>query len=187
MDAILCHFIYVGKDSSIQKIVKRKEVLSTLNENENGEMGIHSDRILQIIQTRKTLNNGLKYKIISFCKFFVDFGHDSLFQYVYGKNGENSSKNEFFREVSILEKVVIEPSLPIFHALNSLYFIFKEDAMVKKSMKSILKIEGASEFGNISRSRSTKKVRIFEEGDQGEKSNINTDPKNKVRKTRKNK
>lgn len=179
MDSILCYFIYVGKDSSIQKIIKRNETLSILNE--NGENGIHSDRILQMIQTSRILSNGLKYKITSLSRFLVDLEHDSLYDYAYNDNENNHYMSRgFFKELSFLEKIVIEPSLSIFHALSSLYFIFKEDAMVKKSIKSILKIEGSSE--NIKNSRSTKKVRIFEEKD----SDAVTSLQNKVRKTRKN-
>ena len=178
MDSIMCYFIYVGSDLSIQKIVKNKEILVGLNKNENREMGIHSDRILQMIQTYRILGNGLKYKILSLSKYIVDLEHDDLYRYLYGDISRN-----FFKEVSFLEKISIEPCLPIFHSLNSLYFIFKEDTMVKKSVKSILKIERSGP-------KTTKKVRIFDE-EQKDLEIVNEKRENKpkstqIRKTRKN-
>lgn len=167
MDSILCYFIYIANDSSIQKITKQSEDLTVLNE--NGEVGIHSERILQIIQTNRILGNGLKYKITSLSKFLVDLEHDALYDYVYNENNNPL----FFKELSILEKMVIQPSLPIFHAINSLYFIFKEDVKIKKSIKSILKNERSCDV-----SRNTKKVRIVENTE-----NLSDN----VRKTRKNK
>lgn len=151
MESVLCYFIYVGNDMSIQKIAKHKEPLEMLNENR--ESGIHYERVLQLIQRHRILGNGLKYKMLSLTKYNVDLEHDTLYHYVY-----NDTSHVFFKEISFLEKIIIEPSLPIFHSLNSLYFIFKEDVMVKKSVKSILKIESPSLI-----SRSTKKVKIHEE------------------------
>jgi hypothetical protein len=173
MDSILCYFIYVDNDSSIQKITKNYESLVPLNE--NGEFGIHNNRILQIIQNYRVLSNGLKYKLNSISKYLVNLEHDFVYDYAHGENIMGAG---FFKELSILEKIVIEPSLPIFHSLNSLYFIFKEDVMVKKPMKSILKIEIPS-TRNVS--RSTKKVRIF-----GEETDDIEESSSKIRKTRKN-
>lgn len=151
MESVLCYLIYVGNDLSIQKIAKHKEPLEILNE--NGENGIHYERLLQLIQRHRILGNGLKYKIWSLSKYNVDLEHNVLCHYINKK-----TSHVFFKEISFLEKIVIEPSLPIFHSLNSLYFIFKEDVMVKKSVKSILKIESPSLI-----SRTTKKVKIHEE------------------------
>jgi len=181
MDSILCYFIYIDTDLSIQKIAKHYEHLVPLNE--NGEFGIHNDRILQIIQSYRILSNGLKYKLMSISKYLVNLDHSLVYDYAHG---ENIMVDTFFKELSILEKLFIEPSLPIFHSLNSLYFIFKEDVMVKNSVKSILKIESI-------RSRTTKKVRILDEDDENEKNETEgkkeTNPKssNQIRKTRKTK
>jgi hypothetical protein len=182
MDSILCYFIYIDSDLSIQKIAKHYEHLVPLNE--NGEFGIHNDRILQIIQSYRILSNGLKYKIMSISKYLVNLDHNLVYDYAHG---ENIMVDTFFKELSILEKVFIEPSLPIFHSLNSLYFIFKEDVMVKNSVKSILKIESI-------RSRTTKKVRILDEDDENVKKEKNetegkkeTRSSNQIRKTRKTK
>jgi len=159
MESILCHFIYISSDRSIQKIVKERESLSSMND--RGDFGISSSRMLQMIQTRRYLGNGLKYKIMGLLKFFVDLDADSLYEYSYGEKSEDMSQG-FFQEITFLEGVGIKPSLFIFHSLNSLYFIFKEDENVKKNVKSILKTASLKPSSETS-SRSTKKVRISDE------------------------
>jgi hypothetical protein len=156
MESILCYFIYVGADLSIQKIIKDSESIVSLD---NLQQGITSNRILQIIQTRRFLGNGLKYKVMSLLKYFVDLEPNSLQDYCYGEHSYDVSKG-FFREISFLEDIVIQPSIFLFHSLNSLYFLFKEYDTTKKNVKPILKTD--SNGGDIS-SRITKKVRISDE------------------------
>lgn len=150
MDSVLCYFIYISNDRSIQKIIKEREILFPINN--RGDIGISGSRLLQMIQTRRFLGNGLKYKIIGLLKFFVELDSDSLSGY---SRGEISDEG-FFKEISFLEAVVFPPSIFIFHSLNSLYFVFKEDDGVKKNVKSILKTSSDTS------SRVTKKVRISE-------------------------
>jgi hypothetical protein len=176
MDSISCYFIYVSDDSSIQKIIKEKERLVQLN---NEDVGIVSNRMIQIIQSRRILRNGLKYKIIGLSKYFVDLDASSLHEYCYGDDSDNISKG-FFKEFSFLESVVVQPSLLLFHSLNSLYFVFKEDCTVNKRVKSILKTDSSL---NTNLMRATKKVRISESLPQHK---INTKSNDKSFKNRTN-
>jgi len=146
MNSINCYFIYIGSDLSIQKIIKEEEVLTLLNMN---DYGISNERILQIIQSKRFLNNGIKYKMISLLKYHVDLSPDKIRDYCY-----NDIPSDFFKEISFLNNIVIESSIFIFHSINSLYFLFKQDDSFIKPMRSILKTESSL--------KSTKKVRIMD-------------------------
>ena len=143
MDSISCVFIYIDGNLSIQKIIKEREPLVSIH----SDFGILNSRILQIIQERRHLGNGMKYKIMNLLKFVVDLETERIQEFI---NDDEST--HFLKEVSMFHDIIIEPSIFVFHPLHSLYFFFKEDNMVIKPMKSILK---------SGHSRITKKVRIF--------------------------
>ena len=144
MDSISCVFVYMDEHLSIQKVVKDDEKLVSIDSG----VGIYNSRILQIIQQRRHLINGIKYKKFSIFKYIIDLDVESMDEFIYGNTDLNV---DWYKEVSLFNDVLIEPSIFIFHPLNSLYFFFKQDTMVIQSMKSILKIHP---------SRSTKKVVI---------------------------
>ena len=109
---------------------------------------ILNSRLLQLIQENRHLNNGMKYKIFSILKYNIDLEPESIEKFAYGED----NVLDCLKEISMFNDVVIEPSIFVFHPLNSLYFFLKEDIHVLQPMKSILKT-GAS--------RSTKKVIII--------------------------
>ena len=141
MDSISCVFIYIDRNHSIQKIVKKTESLTPENR-------ILNSRLLQLIQENRHMNNGMKYKNFSILKYVVDLEPESIQDFTYGDN----IVLDCLKEISMFNDVVIEPSIFVFHPLNSLYFFLKEDIMVIQPIKSILKTGS---------SRSTKKVTII--------------------------
>ena len=142
MDSISCIFIYIDRNHSIQKIIKKIETLTSEN-------CILNSRLLQLIQENRHLNNGMKYKIFSILKYVIDLEHESIKEFIYEKD---FVLHDCLKEISMFNDILIEPSIFIFHPLNSLYFFLKEDNMVIQPMKSILK---------TGPSRSTKKVTIL--------------------------
>jgi hypothetical protein len=120
----------------------------------DSNVGIINSRILQIIQDRRHLNNGMKYKLMTLLKCVIDLDVDRIQDFAYGEEGVISTN--FLKEISMFNNVIIEPSIFIFHPLNSLYFFLKEDPMVIKPIKSILRSTDDS-----SHSRYSKKVRII--------------------------
>jgi len=149
MESIFCYFVYIDQNQSIQKVIKEEEVLVSLS---SDLVGIMNTKILQIIQNRRILDNGMKYKFMHVLQFNIDLEPDNIEDFAYGKNNMDF---EFLKEVSIFNDLVIEPSVFIFHPLHSLYFFFKEDVV---KMKSIL--SRSLPCLNNAKSKSTKKVSI---------------------------
>ena len=50
----------------------------------------------------------------------------------------------FFRKVSVVDDIIVPPSIGVFHSVNSLYF-FSHESFLRKARqpKSILKVGGA--------------------------------------------
>ena len=153
MDSISCVFVYMDEHLSIQKVVKDDEKLVSIDSG----VGIYNSRILQIIQQRRHLINGIKYKNFSIFKYVVDLDVESINEFTYT---DTDTIVDWYKEVSLFNDVLIEPSIFIFHPLNSLYFFFKQDIMVIQSIKSILRINNSDNENKKFEIRSTKKLRI---------------------------
>ena len=152
IQSIRCYFIYVGIDSTIIKVIKEDEPLVDIQSN----WGIQNDRLLHIIQNKRFLEGGQRFKMSHLMKYNVDIDPQKISHYASLHESELREIN-FLKEVNILGNVIIEPSIFIFHSLASLYFFLREDDMLVKP-KSILK------KGILSKkTHSTKKVRIIED------------------------
>lgn len=149
-------FIYINNDNSIEQITKDYEVL-------DGDIGgITKERLLQIIQTKK---NGLygssvkKYKLMDILSFQLDIESENLDSFLSADFDEISKK--YLKVLPIFDSIECPDSIFIFHDINSLYFLFKENEVVGGgggSIRSILK-------SDTSAKRATKKVRIMMEGE----------------------
>lgn len=155
LQKIRCYFIYVATDSTILKVIKEDELLVDIQSNK----GIQNDRLLHIIQNKRFLEGGQRFKMSHLMKYNVDIDPQKISNYASLHEGDLREVN-FFKEVNILGNIIIEPSVFIFHSLASLYFFLREDDMLLKS-KSILK--NGSHSNPSKRVHSTKKVRIFED------------------------
>jgi len=152
MESIFCYFVYMDQNLSIQKVIKEEELLFSLS---TQSIGISNSRILQLIQHRRILTNGMKYKFMNLMKFNIHLDVENIEDFAYGENPMEFG-SDFLKEVSIFNDVVIEPSLFIFHPLHSLYFFFKQDFV---NVKSIL----SKPLSNLSREKTkSKKVHILD-------------------------
>jgi hypothetical protein len=157
MNSIQCYFIYIDSNSNILKIIKETEYLvdiSNSNSNTNSKF-IHNDRLLHIIQNKKILDSGQRFKISNLVKFVVDIEPEKL-DYFNGLRESELKDLGFLKEVNIFGNIIIEPSMFCFHKVASLYFFLREDEMLVKPIRSILKVKKDN-------NRTTKKVRIFED------------------------
>ena len=147
---IALFFIYVNDNDEIEKITREIEDL------DNGCNVITKERILQIVQTKRHIDAGKKYRLFDILSFQIDVEPDKLKSFADLDNMAEL-ENVFLKSVPIFDEIVCESSIFIFHDINSLYFIFKETPN-HKNIKSILKNGGTSVEHRI-----TKKVRISEE------------------------
>ena len=145
MDSIAIHFIYTNLEKNIEKISS-----DTIDIYDNI---ISKERILQLIQHNKSIHNS-RYRLIDILVYNVDLEPNHIQEFVYG----DFNTSRFFKICSIVDDIVIQPSIFIFHSLNSIYFIFQEIELIENPIiKPILKIGGEKDS-----KKTTKKVRILE-------------------------
>ena len=98
----------------------------------------------------------------------VDLDSDHIQSYSKSNDFAQLS-NDFMKVLSIPDDIVIQPTIFIFHGVNSIYFIFKENDRVGNShnhtIKSILKNTGNGNDSGVNggkHPRTTKRVHIIE-------------------------
>ena len=123
-------FMYVDVNGYIEGAVKKEERLD-----------ISKDRLLQLIQGGRH-RLGKKYKLADLLSFHVPLFAEELKEFVALPGSDLGLKS-----LPIFDDISLEPSIFIFHDVNVLFFIFREEGVV---LKSILKNGG----------RVTKKVRM---------------------------
>jgi hypothetical protein len=148
LENIEMFFIYVNLDSCIENIQSEKQVLTI----ENNKSVLKKETILQLIQKRKSSTHK-KYKFMDVLVYNVDLEPEHIQNYSKIDNILDNSK-QFFKVLPIIDDIVIQSSIFIFHSLSSIYFIFKENNPVISIPKSILK------DSTIPKHKNTKKVRI---------------------------
>lgn len=177
---ITLFFIYINQHQYIDKIVSEKHNFPAGNSN------ISKEEMLHIIEKRKISTPFSKYKLADILKFHVNLEPEHIQQYSRNENIGESSK-EFFKVLPILDEIAIDPSIFIFHSLNSVFFIFQEVLKTgshSHTLKSILKSDCKRTIH-----KSTKKVRIDvlpKNGDNTASIKISNKSGYQIRTTRKN-
>lgn len=143
MEEIRVFFVYMDAAGALEKITKEVEPVV--------EGAILKDRLLQLIQTKRHLphRGGVKYRFMDLLAFVIPLEPGDLEGFV-----QSETRADFLKTLPIFDSVVIDPSIFIFHDVNSLFFFFKEVENVV--VKSILK--NGREGGGV-----TKKVRLTPE------------------------
>jgi hypothetical protein len=148
MKDLVCFFVYTDSQKSIEKIIK--EHIEIHVDDDAGVGTISKEKLLHFIQTKRHRTDGSigkKYKLLDLLGFHIPLEPGELEGFI-----KEDSIGRFLKPLPIFEPVVIDPSIFIFHDLNSLFFFFKE---VENPVKSILKTR---ENGSLD--RVTKKVRL---------------------------
>ena len=150
MENIVCCFLYVNEDNSLEKITYETLPLqSYLNEeNEENDKNCKSGHILpkelvlQLIQNKRIYNPTSKYIFKNSWLYLVDLEPENIQDYSKSENFHQLSSG-FMRVFHTIQDISIPSSIFIFHSLNMLYFLF-EEVSVKYSPKPILKIGSSS-------------------------------------------
>jgi hypothetical protein len=168
LNEIKLFFVYINSDNAIEQITKDREPLVHGISNGNGSgcgSGITKERLLQIIQTKRNLSITSspikKYKLMDILSFQVDIESEDFDSFLASDSDEISE--HFLKVLPIFDGIECPESMFIFHDINSLYFLFKENENVGGGgggIRSILKSNTSS-----SEKRATKKVRILMEGE----------------------
>ena len=152
MNSIDFYVIYINSDMAIEKIVCENEPIIPL---EKGKHGIQKDRILQIIQQKRFVNDK-KYKLLNYFYFHIPLEQDQLQSFV--KNNALEFP-DFMKSPSYLTDLVIEDSVSIFHDINSVFLFLKANESPRFLSKTAKKL-GVPVPHSQSSSRITKKVRF---------------------------
>jgi hypothetical protein len=159
MDSIRAYFVYVNRNQYIEKIISDKIPLQ-LHDDKSFSY-ISKETLLQIIQSRKIKTSFSKYKLVDVLSYLVELEPEHIQN--FSQNGSTEQSLPYFKVVSILDDIRLNHSIFIFHALNSIYFLFEEVELVnhRHTLKSILKPILKPNQSESNKSN-TKKVRIQE-------------------------
>jgi len=139
METIQCYFIYVGTDQSIHRVWKESQVLETCPHHPPDDRVISREHLLQIIYSKKnhpsTTNStphhhNTQYRLLEILLYNVDLENHDL----------HNLHSGLLTSVTMMDEIVIPPSLCVFHDINCLYFIFQEIWLDHLPPKPILKI-----------------------------------------------
>lgn len=134
MHSLKCYFFYINMNNYIHHVD-----MEELDIGSEGVLG--SDKLLNIIQSKKIYTANTKYLFQDLFLFHIDLEPDEIQGFI-GCDMENFG-GRFFRKVSMVDDIIIPPSIGVFHSVNSLYFFFHESFLRKaREPKSILKIGG---------------------------------------------
>ena len=140
MEEIRVFFIYMDTAGALEKITKAVEKVV--------DGGLSKERLLHLIQSKRHLphRGGVKYRFMDLLAFHIPLEPGELDDFI-----KREARADFLKNLAIFDSIVIDPSIFIFHDVNTLFFFFKESENIV--VKSILK------NGEGGRSV-TKKVRI---------------------------
>jgi hypothetical protein len=152
METITVTTIYINANSYIESITSEKQPLT-----QNGKAALlEKERLLQIIQSKKKITAHSKYKFMDTLLYNVDLEPEHIQKYANSPVEENQGL--FLKRLQIVDDITIVPSIFIFHGINGLYLLFKEEPRTdveNVKTKSILKVDGPD-----APKKMTKKVRI---------------------------
>ena len=151
MTEIVLFFIYINRQMAIENVIKEYiDIDIDIDGEDVNKASISKEKLLHIIQTRRQRPGFLgKYKFMDLMAFHVPLEPGQLEGFV---QGDLEVAGGFMRSLAIFDSVVVDPSIFIFHDLNSLFFFFKE---AENPSKSILKSGEGGGFHKV-----TKKVRL---------------------------
>lgn len=147
MDTISITIIYININLYIENIVSEKHPLST-----NGLL--EKERLIQIIQSKKKTTAHSKYKFLDALLYNVELEPEHIQKYA---NSQSTEPTTFLKRLPIIDDIILSPSIFIFHNINGLYLIFKEESrsdVQNIRTKSILKSD------NDQIRKITKKVKL---------------------------
>ena len=167
--------LLVDSNGSIVNIKKENHRFSTIDKN----CTFTNSFIIQFIERIKnTYSKGkMRYKLNDVLLYNIDVEPEHIQHYVSNENLLELGAKKL-QSLSIIQDVVVPPSIFIFHKINSLFFIFKQveevikteedikldltppPIMVQVPPKSILKTKSDGKSNGLA--KATKKVRIYD-------------------------
>ena len=142
-----------------------KQILEN-NESKNDSITkIESEKVLQIIQSKKIYTPNTKYILKDTFMFLVDLDPEHIQDFINYEGELTNYANNFLKKVDITSDIKIQPSIPAFHKINGIYFFFEEKLKTKPGeLRSILKTsqkcETKKQLENPKKSKPKKRVTL---------------------------
>jgi hypothetical protein len=152
MEQLSVTIIYININSYIENIVCEKQPLTQTKK----YAILEKERLIQIIQSKKKTTPHSKYKFIDALLYNIELEPENIQNYS-NTNPSEENTNIFLKRLPIIDDINIPPSIFIFHNVNGLYLLFKEEARTDIQnirTQSILKSD------NQTQHKITKKVKI---------------------------
>jgi hypothetical protein len=160
MGDIEIHCVYINNDLEITNINVENFALN--ENNPSGISKITSETMLQLIEKRKTYQQK-KYRFLDVLIYNVDLETEHVKTYVKKLDGE-LYEAQFLHIPSVMKDIVIEPSIFVFHDLNSIYILFKETRQkinsTTQKIRSILKLNNKKQKENHRKTKKRVKIDI---------------------------
>ena len=119
MNHVNCYFVYINTENEVDDIHKEYYSLEVddINDETNPKSTkISQNRLLGLIQKNK-IANGLKYRLMDILQYQIPYDFTNI---------SNSSYSNLLNVVTTVDEIKFEPSLCIFHEVNSVFFLFQE-------------------------------------------------------------
>ena len=130
LSSISMMFIYINQNKVIEFI--ENEIL-LLPDSSNI---IPKEKLLKLIKSKQKNTSISKYIFKELLVYHVPLEAEQISSFVH------SSEDTFFMNiVSIIEDIILPPSIFVFHSINGLYFFYYESIDPHSKIKSILKTD----------------------------------------------
>lgn len=151
---ITAHYVYLNVNDYIDNI--SCEELHFNWDNDKNVGTISNNSLLKLIEEKKIFGTK-KYTFEEGITFLISLESDDIFGFSELVDLKSVEK-QFLKPFTLLEDLILEPSIFVFHSINAIYFFFRESDKIHKP-KSILKI-----IDSVEKKRDrvkTKKVRVI--------------------------
>lgn len=138
MNEINAKILYINLENTLIHIDSEICKLEYKNEKSIYSM----ENILLLVQSKKKRENN-NYRLSEILLYNIVLEPENL--QTYSKTTQNlDNKSTYLKNISTIDEIIVEPSIIIFHKINTIYFILKE-MNEQSNTKPKLKIEGIIE------------------------------------------
>lgn len=141
MDSIDIHYIYINQLSQIDKLVTDKHIFDKYSDSNI----LTKELLMKYVQNKR--DTGIRYKLKDILVYLVKLDPGSVQEFSQAVHLQPYI-DTFLKPLPILDDISFDPTMYMFHNINSIFIIFQEPIIPNSILKT-----GVSK-------KSTKKVRI---------------------------
>jgi len=157
LTSIRLHTIFIRETSNVPTIENvTTEIITLEPSHKKGQTILPKEQLLKIIQTKRTD----QYKLMDILVYHIAMDHDNIHTVA---NLENPQNNTFMKTLPIIDDIIFDDTLFIFHKLTAIYLFLRSHPDEEKPLKSILKTANLSSSVN----KTKKKVQLVIPKKQG--------------------